>query len=209
MRDIIDKYDFNRKTQIIRFIKEIIAKLEKRQENEEDSHCVESQLKAGAKSEELYNLLFSLEYIEPIYALQLNGKDLQQLSPGERGVLLLIFYLLVDKADYPLIIDQPEENLDSESVVELLVPSIKAAKQRRQIFVVTHNPNLAVVCNADQIIHAFIDKGEKNRVHYTSGAIENPDINKKIVDVLEGTWRAFGNRNLKYIRPKQYISKLR
>ena len=72
--------------------------------------------------------------------------------------MLLIFYLLVDNDDIPLIIDQPEENLDNQTVYKLLVPSIKEAKNRRQIIIVTHNPNLAVVCDAEQIIHASIDK---------------------------------------------------
>jgi hypothetical protein len=55
------------------------------------------------------------------------------LAAWERGALLLVFYLLVDKNDVPLIliIDQPEENLDNQIVYDLLVPAIKIAKQRR------------------------------------------------------------------------------
>jgi predicted ATPase len=113
-------------------------------------------------------------------------------------MLLLVFYLLVDRGDVPLIIDQPEENLDNQSVFRLLVPCIKNVRNRRQIILVTHNPNLAVVCDAEQVVHAFIDKENGNRVTYTSGAIENPTINEKVVDVLEGTWPAFRNRSIKY-----------
>ena len=91
----------------------------------------------------LYHL-FSLIYLRPRYALKLGSKSLPELSPGERGVLLLIFYLLVDLDDAPLIIDQPEENLDSESIYKLLVPCIKLAKNRRQIIVVTHKLLLKV-----------------------------------------------------------------
>ncbi len=82
----------------------------------------------------------------------------------------------------------------------LLVPAIKKAKQRRQIVIVTHNPIIAVVCNADQIIVASIDKTAGNKIEYESGAIENPIINKRIVDILEGALPAFDNRNFKYIR---------
>jgi predicted ATPase len=84
----------------------------------------------------------------------MGAKELSELSPGERGTLLLVFYLLVDKDDIPLVIDQPEENLDNQTVYELLVPCMKEAKRRRQLFMVTHNPNLAVVCDAEQIICA-------------------------------------------------------
>jgi ABC-type lipoprotein export system ATPase subunit len=70
----------------------------------------------------------------------------------------LIFYLLVDNGDIPLIIDQPEGNLDNQSVFKMLIPCIKEAKKRRQIIIVTHNSNLAVVCDAEQILHAQIDK---------------------------------------------------
>ena len=79
--------------------------------------------------------------------------QIEQLSPGQRGALLLIFYLLVDKDNNPIILDQPEENLDNETIVSLLVPVLTEAKQKRQIIMVTHNPNLAIVCDAEQIIH--------------------------------------------------------
>lgn len=65
---------------------------------------------------------------------------------------------------------------------------------------VTHNPNLAVVCDAEQIIVASIDKRRNNTVDYYSGSIENPDTNKKIMDILEGTKPAFENRENKYHR---------
>ena len=89
-------------------------------------------------------------------------------------------------------------NLDNQTVYDILVPSIKEAKSRRQIIIVTHNPNLAVVCDADQIIHASLDKDDGNRVAYTCGAIENPEMNRKVLDVLEGTRPAFENREWKY-----------
>jgi hypothetical protein len=80
----------------------------------------------------------------------------------------------------------------------MLVPAIKYAKERRQIIIVTHNPNLAVVCDADQIIHARMDKTNGNKVVYTSGSIEDPKITRLIVDVLEGTKPAFDLRDAKY-----------
>ena len=144
------------------------------------------------------NYLFSLDYLSPRYNLKLNKKGLSELSPGERGGLLLIFYLILDKDDKPLVIDQPEDNLDNQSVSEILVPYIREAKKRRQIIMVTHNPNLAVVADADQIIKMTIDKENDYLVSHIGGAIENPIINKAVVDILEGKMKAFNNRRIKY-----------
>jgi len=159
---------------------------------------VSSQLRKHTSVTELYDFLWAFEYLVPEYSLKLDGKDLTQLSPGERGALLLVFYLLVDKSDKPIIVDQPEENLDNQTVFHLLIPVIRAVKKRRQIIMVTHNPNIAVVCDAEQIIHASINRGDGNRITYTSGSIEDPAINKHVLDVLEGTRPAFDNRGGKY-----------
>lgn len=172
---------------------------DKRDSGKNEIRLIQQQLKKGHSKKELYDYIYGLDYIKPIYQLKLDGKTLSSLSPGERGALLLLFYLFVDMDDRPLIIDQPEENLDNESVYNYLVPFIKKAKKRRQIIIVTHNPNLAVVCDADQIIKMDIDKKNKNEVSFKSGAIENDEINKCIVDVLEGTYPAFRNREKKYL----------
>jgi len=97
-----------------------------------------------------------------------------------------------------LIIDQPEDNLDNKSIYEILVRFLKKAKKKRQIIMVTHNPNLAVVADAEQIIHVSIDKKNGNDFSFSSGSIENPEINRCVVDILEGTMPAFDNRRLKY-----------
>jgi hypothetical protein len=147
---------------------------------------------------EIYNYIFGLSYIEPKYTLLFQDTEIQQLSPGQRGALLLIFYLLVDKGRNPIVLDQPEENLDNETVVSLLVPVLNEAKKTRQIIMVTHNPNLAVVCDAEQIIHARIDRKLGSRIIYASGSIEDGVLNKAVVDILEGTKIAFDNRGNKY-----------
>lgn len=159
---------------------------------------LKDQLVKGKKPEEVYNLLYGLEYIRPRYILRWEGKDLSMLSPGERGTLLLVFYLLIDKGDMPLIMDQPEGNLDNHTVAKVLVDCIKEARKRRQVFIVTHNPNLAVVCDADQIIHASMDKANGNAITYRSGSLENPELSQYVTDVLEGTRWAFRVRDKKY-----------
>jgi ABC-type lipoprotein export system ATPase subunit len=156
------------------------------------------QMKGQKTVQELYDYLFGFDYLSTKYDLKVDQKDLSELSPGERGGLLLIFYLMLDRQDTPLVIDQPEDNLDNKSVYEILVTFIKQAKKRRQIILVTHNPNLAVVADAEQIIHVSIDKKEKHDFDFFSGSIEDAHINRAVVDILEGTLPAFDNRRLKY-----------
>ena len=167
-------------------------------ENPSPQVQLKDQLLRGKKVEEVFDLLYGLEYIHPRYILRWEGKDLAMLSPGERGTLLLVFYLLIDKGDMPLLIDQPEGNLDNHTVAKVLVDCIREARKRRQVFIVTHNPNLAVVCDADQIVHASMDKMNGNAITYTCGALENPNMSLHVTDVLEGTRWAFDMRGAKY-----------
>lgn len=198
--EILASFDFNSSDETLNFLTRLMNCLEvDTRTNDGEKTGVAAQLRRGKKPESFYDYVFSLDYLKPHYVLKMGDKEMSQLSPGEKGALLLVFYLLVDRADIPLIIDQPEENLDNQTVYNLLVPSIKEAKRRRQIFIVTHNPNLAVVCDAEQIIYASLDKKNKYTVTYTPGAIENLEINRKVLDVLEGTRPAFDNRNAKYL----------
>src|SRR5690606_28491755 len=112
----------------------------------QENVTIESQLRQNKTVLELYDFLFGLTYVDVRYTLRLGDKDISQLSPGEKGGLLLVFYLLLDTEEIPIIIDQPEHNLDNESVVRLLVDCIRKARARRQVLIVTHNPNLAVFC---------------------------------------------------------------
>ena len=155
------------------------------------------QLRRGHEPQDIFDYLFSLNYLSPRYSLTYDKQEISQLSPGERGLLLLVFYLLVDKDDIPIVIDQPEENLDNQTIFKVLVKCIKTAKQRRQIIMVTHNPNLAVVCDAEQIICASCDKTTRE-FDYVSGAIESPEIKARVIQILEGTEPAFKNRSSKY-----------
>lgn len=162
------------------------------------THDLENLVRRGKTPEDLLDLLFCLGYVQPHFSLAQAGQPLNQLSPGQRGALLLMFYLLVEDSDLPLVLDQPEENLDNETVYALLVPAIKQAKARRQIIMVTHNANLAVCCDAEQIIQATSNKGHRHTITYRSGPLEEPEINKVVVDVLEGTRPAFDSRSSTY-----------
>ena len=158
---------------------------------------IDSSVKKISDKQQFYNYLYGLEYIGISFKLKLGGRSLTELSPGERGIVLLIFYLALSKNNMPIIIDQPEDNLDNQSVFSKLVPCICRAKQKRQVIIVTHNPNIAVACDAEQVIFCTMNKDESN-IQYLSGAIENEEIRKHVVDVLEGTMPAFDLRRKKY-----------
>lgn len=201
MSDLLEKSHFDSQEGFIEFSREILRHLKFDQRSAEAEPVdINTQLKKGVELSQLYDFIFHFDYLQPVYNLNLGTKTLLELSPGERGALLLIFYLLLDKDDIPLLIDQPEENLDNESVYRILVHFIKRVKDKRQIIIVTHNPNLAVVCDAEQIVHINIEKENKNKVVFQSGSIENTFINHSAVTILEGTLPAFNNRDLKYIR---------
>lgn len=139
--------------------------------------------------------LASLKWLDSRFGLTDNGMSLVQLSPGQRGLILLLFYLLVDRSDTPLLIDQPEENLDNDAVRRLLVPALKKARTRRQIIIVTHNANLAVVGDADQIV---VCKQKESTFIVQSGSLAGHETGETTINVLEGSRGAFQNRREKY-----------
>ncbi|MEZ2339372.1 TrlF family AAA-like ATPase [Mucilaginibacter sp. RCC_168] len=183
IRKLMGRYNFDEEKQVEAFLNDL--------EN------LDVRFKDNRKVD-FYNYICSLSYLRPEYDLRLNNKGLSQLSPGEKGGLLLVFYLVLDKDNKPLVIDQPEDNLDNQSVAEILVPYIKRAKKLRQIIMVTHNPNLAIVADAEQIIYMNIDKENKFIVSSDAGGIEDKVMNNHIVDILEGKMKAFENRRVKY-----------
>ena len=199
MRGLLKEITFGDVDSTVKFLETIddMLHFDRRESGGGRETRIVDQLRKGAEPQDTLDYLFGMSYLEPRYSLTFDGQEISQLSPGERGLLLLVFYLLVDKDDIPIIIDQPEENLDNQTIFKVLVKCIKSAKQRRQVIMVTHNPNLAVVCDAEQIICASCDK-TTNTFNYISGGIESPAIKAKVVEILEGTEPAFKNRKKKY-----------
>jgi hypothetical protein len=146
--------------------------------------------------------LYSTDQITIRYGIQYEGVAIEQLSPGTRGIVLLLLYLAVDLQDSrPLIIDQPEENLDPNSVFEELVPHFREARKRRQVIIVTHNANLVVNTDADQVIVARSERGDASSlptISYESGSLENSTVRRRVCQILEGGERAFLERERRY-----------
>lgn len=178
-----------------------------------------STLKAGENLElTLRNIIGDWYNIK--YIVKMGDDSIDIMSPGKKALVLL--QLLIDLADSecPILIDQPEDDLDNRSIFEQLIPFIKRKKITRQIIVVTHNANIVVGSDAEAVIVANQDgadcKNKLKRFEYRSGSIENdcpalkPDktfedgilskqgIQQHICDILEGGIRAFEKRKNKY-----------
>jgi hypothetical protein len=142
--------------------------------------------------------LYDTSHVTVSYSLRYDGVEIEQLSPGTRGIVLLLLYVVVDTDDdRPLIIDQPEENLDPKSIYEDLVGRFKTARLRRQIIIITHNANLVVNTDADQVIVAKCGPhrpGYLPELSYQCGGLENPAIRKEVCEILEGGETAFKER---------------
>jgi hypothetical protein len=118
-------------------------------------------------------------------------RDFSKLSLGQQQSVLLALMLASD-SDRPLIIDQPEDNLDGEFIYKTLVPVLRRAKERRQVIIVTHNPNVAVLGDAELIIvlKALNDRG----LIVTRGSIDHPKTRDAACAILEGAREAFLRR---------------
>ncbi|ACI52505.1 conserved hypothetical protein [Gluconacetobacter diazotrophicus PA1 5] len=156
------------------------------------------QVEFRAWSKRFAQWLFSTDHISIRYGIDYDGVDIRKLSPGTRGIVLLLLYLALDDSDNrPLVIDQPEENLDPKSVFDELVHLFVEAKAHRQVIMVTHNANLVINTDADQIIIAESGphpQGALPPITYKSGGLENAEIRKAVCDILEGGEGAFQER---------------
>lgn len=156
------------------------------------------QVEFRAWAKKFAHWLFDTDHISVRYEISYDGTDISKLSPGTRGIVLLLLYLALDDSDdRPLIIDQPEENLDPKSVFDELVGLFIAAKAKRQVIMVTHNANLVINTDADQIIVAQAGphlSGGLPPITYVAGGLENASIRKSVCDILEGGEAAFRER---------------
>ena len=127
------------------------------------------------------NVLDSLfdDYFSIDYDLIQDGDSLLQMSPGKVGIVLFQLFLHLSNSTDPILIDQPEDNLDNRTVYDELNNFVKSKKKQRQIIIVSHNPNLVVSTDSDNIIVANqkgqnkSGKNKKYKFEYVNGAIEH------------------------------------
>lgn len=134
------------------------------------------------------------------------GKTVEKLSAGQRGTFYVCLKLATDPFGSPFVFDQPEDDLDNDFIMHHLVPLFRKIKRYRQVIIVTHNANLVVNCDAEQVLVA---SNNDEVISYRCGALEDGDhaydntMRKAICDVLEGGHVAFEQRERKYglLRP--------
>lgn len=146
---------------------------------------------------ERLTVLMKMEEVEwdDDVSILLNDRPVSELSPGQRSSAMLPLIALSETT--PLVIDQPEDNLDNKLVGRVLTDILAALKEKRQIIVCTHNPNIVVSGDAEQVIvlEAVSDRKAKVAAH---GSIDNDDIVKSVIDIMEGGTAAFLARKERY-----------
>lgn len=127
--------------------------------------------------------------------VSLNGKPITKLSYGQQGTIYLRLQLAANLFSETIIYDQPEDDLDNEFISDELISIFKTLKKYRQIIIVSHNANLVVNSDSEQVIVA---KNTDGILSYNSGSLEEPFINSEVCRVLEGGKKAFEDRERKY-----------
>ena len=172
-------------------------------------------LKSGYSKKDAIRKLLENWYIFD-YIITHNGDSLSRMSPGKKSFVLLKLLIELDNSKCPILLDQPEDDLDNRSIYFDLVSFVKSKKKERQIILVTHNPNLVVGADAEEVIVAN-RKGEQSpnnhyEFEYISGALEDTrendvavistlgkqGIQEHVCDILEGGKSAFEKRSQKY-----------
>jgi len=151
----------------------------------------------GLTQEQMNNivLLYPEDEIEMTYRNSTgNFKPLSVASAGQKTTAILTFILSFGTA--PLVLDQPEDDLDNHLVYSLIVDKIKEIKQKRQVIVVTHNANIPVNGDAEYVIS--MSSETHNLKIQAEGTIEKINVKQEICDVMEGGIDAFKTRARKY-----------
>lgn len=178
----------------------------------------EITFKNGYDVQSFISMILSNNWFSLFYCVDYEGDRLSDMSPGKRSFVVLKLLLDFSDKKCPILIDQPEDNLDNRAIYNELVKYIRGKKKERQIILVTHNPNIVVGADSEEVIvanqngkNAPNDKGIK--FQYVYGSLEhsmhrNSDeslpilyrcgIREHVCDILEGGENAFRDRENKY-----------
>lgn len=156
------------------------------------------------------------DWFNTAYQVQMDNDGIEEMSPGKKALVLLKMLINLAESECPILIDQPEDDLDNRSIFDELIPFISKKKLSRQIIIVTHNANVVLGGDAEEVIVAnqqgMNARNKSFRFEYRSGSIENDQaipgeesfvlgscgIQDHICDVLEGGKTAFDLRMHKY-----------
>ena len=127
-------------------------------------------------------------------------QTLEALSTGQKATAVLLLLLL--EAEAPLVVDQPEDDLDNRFITEGIVPTMKDEKRKRQFLFSTHNANIPVLGDAELILGltaGSMDDSLQSRVDPGHmGSIDDRSVREMVEEILEGGKVAFEMRRLKY-----------
>lgn len=176
-------------------------------------------VKTGYTEEKVLRQLFD-DWYNVHYIVRSGNDTIEEMSPGKKALVLLELLIGLEESKCPILIDQPEDDLDNRSIYDELVQFIRKKKEERQIIIVTHNANVVLGADAEEVIIANQQgkdaENEKARFEYRSGAIENDEVLKdasgntlpgilnqagiqtQMCDILEGGKTAFQLRQNKY-----------
>lgn len=139
-------------------------------------------------------------YVQVVANITVDGKNLNELSAGQKGTVYLCLKLATQLFTGPIVFDQPEDDLDNDFITNQLIDLFKEIKKYRQVIIVSHNANLVVNADSEQVI---IANNINEKLSYESGSLENENINHDICRILEGGQRAFEKRRDKYMYDKE------
>ena len=171
----------------------------------------------GKNIEDLVRDIFGVNWFKYNYTVTYQNDEFQDMSQGKKSFVILKLLLEFSDDKKPVLIDQPEDSLDNRAIYHELRKYLLDTKKKRQIIIVTHNPNVVVGADAENVIVAHQQSNlEKNRngkkFQYINGALENTKekdssgefvlesqgIREHIFGVLEGGEEAFAKREQKY-----------
>lgn len=173
-------------------------------------------LKKGNETDTIAESLMAMDVFDIGYNIKYQNDDLESMSEGKMAFVVLRLLLDFSDKDCPILIDQPEDDLDNRAIYSELVGYLRNKKKKRQIILVTHNPNIVVSADAEEIIVANqngIDSPnpDNKKFAYFTGALENTfknrdennvlikqGIREHVCEILEGGNQAFIEREHKY-----------
>lgn len=141
------------------------------------------------------NLSAALTYQVPNqYVLKYDGKNIQFHSLGQRASAVMVF-LLARRDNDLIIIDQPEDDIDNQSVYRDVIRELINLKEKTQFIFATHNPNIPVLGESEQV---FTCRFEGDNIQVDSGSIDTEHTQQAIIEIMEGGREAFEQRERKY-----------